>query len=270
MLGSEPGALPLAGGTDLVVQLRNGRRRAETLVDLGSLGLEGIHVRQGALEIGATTRMETIAADTRVRDGWPALAEAASLVGAWPIQCRATIGGNLANASPAADCAPPLLAAEATLRLVSARGVRSVPIDGFFTGPGRTVLEDDEIIVTVVLPSRIVAPGARVIERFAKVGPRREQIISVVSLACRAVVDAGGSIDEVALAFGSVAPTPIRARCAEARLGGRSCTADVRREAVAALQADIAPIDDVRAPGSYRRIAAAVLLDRFLAEVARG
>ena len=102
MLGSEPGALALAGGTDVVVQLRDGRKRAEALVDLGSLDLGGIRVRQGDLEIGASTRMETIAADSRVRDGWPALAEAASLVGAWPIQCRATIGGNLANASPAA------------------------------------------------------------------------------------------------------------------------------------------------------------------------
>lgn len=270
LLAENPGAAPLAGGTDLVVQLRDGRRSADTLVDLGSLGLAGVREREGGLEIGAGTRMETVAAHPRVRAQWPSLSQAASLVGAWPIQCRATLGGNLANASPAADCAPPLLVAEALLELESARGERTVRLDQFFTGPGKSTLRPGEIIVAVVLPARIVAPGARVIERFAKVGPRREQIISVVSLACRAVVGASGTIDEVALALGSVAPTPIRARRAEASLGGRSCTADVRREAVAALQADIAPIDDVRAPGSYRRIAAAVLLDRFLAEVARG
>ncbi len=270
LLARHPGALPVAGGTDLVVQLRRGKLAADTLVDLGGLGLAGIAEGAEGLEIGAATTMDTIAADARVRAGWPALAQAASQVGAWPIQCRATLGGNLANASPAADTAPPLLIADARLRLLSCRGSRTVPAAEFFAGPGRTVRAPDEIILSVLLPPRRLGPHATAHERFAKVGPRREQIISVVSLAARIVVQSDGSVGEVALAVGSVAPTPRRARRAEEVLEGCRLTGAVRREAVAALEEELAPIDDVRAPAWYRRVAAAVLLDRFLAEVAGG
>jgi carbon-monoxide dehydrogenase medium subunit len=270
LLGEYSGSLPLAGGTDLVVQLRDGRRSADTIVDIGALDLTGIDERDGGLEIGAATRMDTIAREPRVRAGWPSLMQAAALVGAWPIQCRATIGGNLANASPAADTAPPLLVAGALLRLQSAQGIRTVRLDEFFAGPGQSILAPGEIIVSVVLPGRDGFRGERAVERFGKVGPRREQIISVVSFAGRVVVGRDGHVHDVALALGSVAPTPVRARNAEACLAGRPCTTEARHEAAAALQEDIAPIDDVRAPASYRRMAAAVMLDRFLMEVTHG
>ncbi|NWF99690.1 MAG: xanthine dehydrogenase family protein subunit M [Thermoanaerobaculaceae bacterium] len=270
LLARYPGALPVAGGTDLVVQLRSGKVSAETLVDLGGVGLEGIAEGAEGLVIGAATTMDAIAADGRIRAGWPALAQAASQVGAWPIQCRATLGGNLANASPAADTAPPLLIANAQLRLLSSRGTRLVPLAEFFLGPGRSVRTPEEIILSVTLPPRTVPAHATLYERFTKVGPRREQIISVVSLAARLVVAGDGSVGEVALAVGAVAPTPRRARRAEAVLAGRRLTGPVRRDAIAALQEELAPIDDVRAPAWYRRVAAAVLLDRFLAEVAGG
>jgi len=265
-LAADPDARPVAGGTDLVVQLRSGRRRIGTLVDLGGLGLAGIRERDGGVEIGAATTMDTIAGDTSVRAVCPALAEAARLVGAWPIQCRATLGGNLANASPAADTAPPLLVADARVVLASTRGQRELPVAELFVGPGSTCMAVDELIVSVFVPAWRRPPG-RSVDRFVKVGPRKEQVISVVSLAAR-IAAADGVVAEARLALGSVAPCPARARATERFLTGSVISAELRRQAAETIQEDIAPIDDVRAPATYRRLAVAVLLDRALAEVA--
>lgn len=266
LLAANPHARAVAGGTDLVVQLRDGRRSAEALVDLSHLGLSGIRERDGGVEVGACTPMAEIAGHPAVRRRFPALAEAAGLVGAWLIQNRATLGGNLANASPAADTVPPLMVGEALVSVAGPRGRRALAVDELFLGPGRTALDADELIVSVFLPR---PPAGRVIERFAKVGPRREQSIAMVSLAGRAVVAGDGTLEAVRLALGAVAPTPVRARRAEAFLSSRRPEPAVVREAVRLLGLDIVPIDDVRAPASYRRIAAAVLLDRFL-EACRG
>lgn len=266
LLGSEPGARPVAGGTDLVVQLRDGRRSAETLVDLGQVGLTWIVEREGAVEIGAGTPMDAIADAPAVRRRAPALAAAAARVGAWPIQCRATLGGNLANASPAADTAPPLLVADATVELVSFAGRRLLPVSELFLGPGRAALAPGELIRAVAVPA--LAPGG--FERFVKVGPRREQIISVVSVALRTGRSGAGVLEGVRIAVGACGPVPLRARAAEAAIEGRRPEERVRREALAALQDDLAPIDDVRAPARYRRLAAAAVLDRLLVEAGRG
>jgi carbon-monoxide dehydrogenase medium subunit len=238
----------IAGGTDLMVQLRDGRKRAATLVDLDRLGLAGVRETDGGIEIGAATPMDRVAADHRIRRLHPALAEAAAQIGAWPIQCRATLGGNLANASPAADTAPALLVADASLTLVSRAGTREVPVDEFFRAPGHSALAPAELILSVLLPSSSQRPGLRAFERFVKVGPRREQIISMVSLAGRVLVAGDGTLSEVRLALGSVAPTPVRARRTEHLLTGRRPDAELRREAARFLQDDISPIDDVRAP----------------------
>ena len=270
MLTQRPDSVPIAGGTDLMVQLRDGRKRAATLVDLDRLGLAGVRETNGGIEIGAATPMDRIAADPRIRRLHPALAQAAAQIGAWPIQCRATLGGNLANASPAADTAPALLVAGASLTLVSSAGTKQVPIDEFFLAPGRSALGPGELILSIVLPSSSREPDLRAFERFVKVGPRREQIISMVSFAGRALVAGDGTFSEVRLAFGSVAPTPVRARRTERLVTGRHPDAELRREATRVLQDDISPIDDVRAPAGYRRIACAVLLVRFLEEAVRG
>ncbi len=270
LLHADPPPVPLAGGTDLVVQLRARRREAPVLLDLSGLPLDDIREEGGHVVIGATATMESIAASGVVREAAPALAEAAGRVGAWPIQCRATLGGNLANASPAADTAPPLIAAGAEAVLASAWGRRTVAIEAFFTGPGRTVLEPGELLLEVRVPRLSRLPGARAVDRFVKLGPRREQIISVVSLALRTGVTAAGALERCRIAVGSVAATPVRAHHAEAVLEGRIPDEALRREAVRALQRDIAPIDDVRAPARYRRLTAAVLLDRLLQEATRG
>jgi CO/xanthine dehydrogenase FAD-binding subunit len=261
LLAGDPDARPVAGGTDLVVQLRAGRRRVATLVDISGLELAGIReTGAGGLSIGATTSMAAIARDPRVRDRCPALAAAAGVVGAWPIQCRATLGGNLANASPAADTAPALLIADAAVVIATPAGSRTVPLEAFFLAPGRTALLPGELVVAVVLP----APPGGAVERFVKLGPRREQVIAVVSLAGRVVAGRAGRLDRIRLALGAVAPTPVRARRTERLMEGRIPDRESRQEAALVLQDDIAPIDDVRAPARYRRVTAAVLLDRFL------
>jgi CO/xanthine dehydrogenase FAD-binding subunit len=270
VLAQRPDALPIAGGTDLLVQLRVGRRRAAALVDLDRLGLAGVRVTEDEIEVGAATPMDVLATHPEIRRRHPALAHAAAQVGAWPIRCRATLGGNLANASPAADTAPPLLVASARVVLASNGGTRQVPAQDFFVAPGRSALAEGELIVSVVLPAPRPEPGTRVIERFTKVGPRQEQIISVASLAGRAHVAPAGDLVQLRLALGSVAPTPVRARRTERLLIGQRPDPRVRREAARVLQEDIAPIGDVRAPASYRRITCAVLLDRFLEEAAGG
>lgn len=267
-LAGTPGARVIAGGTDLVVQLRDGRRVANVVVDLTALQLAGISECSDGLEIGALTTMDEIARSAVVAAHWLALAAAAAQVGAWPIQCRATLGGNLANASPAADTAPALLAEGAMVRLQSLSGHREVSLEEFFIAPGRSALRHGELLTAVFVPRPVVPGGGRIVERFVKVGPRREQIISMVSMAGQAVVAADGRVERVRLAFGSVAPTPVRAVHAERALTGHVVDEAVRRATLVAAQADIVPIDDVRAPARYRRLAAATLLDRFLAEVA--
>jgi xanthine dehydrogenase FAD-binding subunit len=262
-----PASLPMAGGTDLVVQLRDGRKRAETLLDLSPLALDGLVENADSITIGACTSMAAIARHPAVQARFPALAAAAGQVGAWPIQCRATLGGNLANASPAADTAPPLIVAGAVVELAAADGRRELAVEALFVGPGRSALRPGELIVALRVPNPVCGAGERVVERFTKVGPRQEQVISIVSLAARAVVTASGVVTSVRLGLGSVAPTPVRALRAESVIAGERVGDACRRRACVALQADISPIDDVRAPASYRRMAAAVLLDRFLAEV---
>ncbi len=268
LLRRDPPPVPVCGGTDLLVQLRSGRRRAPVLLDLSHLPLAGIRREGSEVVVGATTTMDAIAASPVVRREAPALAAAAGRVGAWPIQCRATLGGNLANASPAADTVPPLMAAGATVVVGSAWGRRSVPVEALFLGPGRTVLEPGELILEVRVPVLGQGPGIRRFERFVKLGPRSEQIIAVVNLALRTGLTGDGRLEGCRIALGSVGPTPLRAGAAEAVLEGQVPGPEVRREAVLALQRDLAPIDDVRAPARYRRLAAAVLMDRLLREVA--
>lgn len=263
-MAANPDARPLAGGTDLVVQLRGRPDNNQTLVDLRACALDSITRRDNGVEIGAYTPMASVAGDETVKKLCPSLARAAELVGAWPIQCRATIGGNLANASPAADSAPPLLVSEAILSIASATGEREIPIDQFFHGPGESALSPGELIISVFVPKTDNGANERVIESFVKVGPRREQIISVVSFASRVLLQEDGTIRRARFAFGSVAPTPVRARSTEKLIEGKRINTAVISSACDSLQAEISPIDDLRAPAGYRRVACAVLLDRFL------
>ncbi len=263
-LSEDPAMLPIAGGTDLAVQLRAGKYAGRRLLDLSGVLSRSISVSGEFLDIGAGATMDDIADSDAVLSVCPALCEAARKVGAWPIQCRATLGGNLANASPAADTAPPLLVAHAVIVAASVTGQRHIEAGEFFAGPGETTLKPGELIRSIRLP--VTDPPS--FSRFTKLGWQREQIISVVSLSTSLHLNDQGVVTRAAVALGAVAATPKRAPTVEAALVGHALDSSAIARAVEAVQDDMTPIDDVRAPAWYRRVAAATLLERILQEAA--
>jgi carbon-monoxide dehydrogenase medium subunit len=252
---------PLAGGTDLLVQI--GAELAPPpgrVLDIWALReLRGIDLEAEGLVIGALTTYTELRRSPLVRDHLPALAEAAATIGALQIQNRGTIGGNIVNASPAGDSLPVLLASEAVIVLGGPRGEREVPAEAFFTGYRRTARADDELVLRV----RIPLPAGREVH-FRKVGTRRAQAISKVVLALAWRPDGDGAWRDVRVALGSVAETPIRARGAEAALEGGLPTARTAEIAAAAVAAEITPIDDVRSTAVYRRAVTARILFRMV------
>jgi CO/xanthine dehydrogenase FAD-binding subunit len=243
LCAEHPDCRPVAGGTDLMVMLHAGAIRPRALLDLWQLGeLKGIRRVNGALEIGAAEPYSGIINSALVREHLPALVEASRTIGAAQIQNRGTLGGNLANASPAGDTLPVLLVADAVV--VTDR--RAIPMSDFFTGYRKTALQPGELIVAVRFPldDRTV--------RFRKVGTRAAQAISKVVLAV--------SRSPARIAVGSVAEVPLRAAAAEAALA----RGDVAG-AVVAIAVDIRPIDDVRSTAAYRLAVTQNVLRRLLA-----
>ena len=255
---------PIAGGTDVMVRITGELGPIpERLLDLSRLDeLTGISLEPGRLVIGARTTSHEIRRSALVREHLPALVEMAATVGAAQIQNRGTIGGNVANASPAGDSLPVLLAADASVLVGSARGERLIAAADFFVSYRRTALAPDELILAIHVP----LPGGRVV-RFRKVGTRRAQAISKVVLAL-AYRDHGAAAgwSDVRVALGSVAPVPLRVAAAEAALEGARPTPEAADRAAEALAASITPIDDVRSTADYRRIVAARILHRLIRE----
>ena len=253
---------PVAGGTDLLVQITGEiGEPPERVIDLWGLDeLRGIRVEPDALVIGALATYTDIRHSPDVAEHLPALAEAAATIGAAQIQNRGTLGGNAANASPAGDTLPILLATDAELVVGGARGERSVPAREFWPAYRRTALAPDELILRIRFP---IHSGRQV--RFRKVGTRRAQAISKVVMALaweRHAADRAWH--DVRLALGSVAATPIRAAAIEAVLEGSEPTAEVADAAAAALAGELSPIDDVRSTADYRRAVAARVLHRLI------
>jgi CO/xanthine dehydrogenase FAD-binding subunit len=237
-------AVPIAGGTDLMVELNFDRARPDLVLDLGRLEeLAGWSQESGSLRLGARVSYTELRRSP-LRERLPALAEAARTVGSPQIQNRGTIGGNLGTASPAGDALPPLLVGAAEVVVASARGTREVALDDFLAGPKRTTLAADELILAVR-----VAP-ARGRQTFMKVGPRNAMVISVVSLALAVDEERG----ELRASFGSAGPVP-----------GLVVAPLADRHELADLVATVAqPIDDVRGTAPYRRHALRVLAGRAL------
>jgi CO/xanthine dehydrogenase FAD-binding subunit len=253
---------PLAGGTDLLVQIAGEvGEPPERVLDLWRLDeLRGIAVRDGALELGALTTYTDIRRSPLCAEHAPALVEAAATIGAAQIQNRGTIGGNAMNASPAGDTLPVLLALDAELVAGSVRGERCIPAGAFWPAYRRTAVGPDELLVRIRIP---VVPGRR--QRFRKVGTRRAQAISKVALTLAWRPEPGsGTWRDVRLALGSVAPTPIRASATEAALEGATPDPRTADRAGAALSAELRPIDDVRSTAAYRREVAGRVLRRLL------
>jgi len=257
---------PIAGGTDVMVQITGELGPPpERLLDIWRLDdLRGIDLSGGELVLGALTTYTEIRASDAVRSSLPALVEAAASIGAAQIQNRGTLGGNIANASPAGDTLPVLLAADARFVLGSVRGEREVRAIDFWTGYRTTALARDELVVAI----RIPIVGDREM-RFRKIGTRRAQSISkvVIALAWRAPAEGPARAwRDVRLALGSVAATPIRAGTTERVLDGAPPTPETADRAAEALAAELQPIDDVRFTAGYRRVVAARVLHRILRE----
>jgi CO/xanthine dehydrogenase FAD-binding subunit len=252
---------PVAGGTDLLVQITGEiGEPPERVMDLWALDdLRGIRVDGDALAIGALTTYTQIRRSHEVAEFLPALAEAAATIGAAQIQNRGTLGGNAANASPAGDTLPLLLATDAELVVGSGRGERTVPAAEFWPSYRQTALAADELILRIRFP----LAGQRQV-RFRKVGTRRAQAISKVVMALSWQPAPEGTWREVRLALGSVAATPVRAPRTEATLEGAAPNAETADAAAEALRAEIQPIDDVRSSADYRREVAARVLHRLI------
>jgi len=255
------GTRPLAGGTDILVQAKDGRPDRAALVDLTAVAeLRGIEERAEHVYVGAAVTHSEMIESALLKRWAPALPEACAVIGGPQIRNRGTLGGNLANASPAADCVPPLYAADAVVELVSISARRELPVEEFFSGPRRSVLEPDELIVGVRIPKR---PGVRA--AFLRLGQRQAQAISKVSVAA-ALTFKDGRPDWARVAFGAVAPTVIRARAAEQALLAGGPTG--LRAAVDAAREEVRPISDLRSTLDYRRAMAGVLLERAVRKLA--
>lgn len=256
------GYRPLAGGTDLMVQLEaDVIEPPAAVLDLWRLDeLRGVAYDGYDVAIGALTTWTELRASTVIRARLPALAQAAATIGAAQIQNRGTIGGNICNASPAGDSLPVLLAVDATFDVGSTAGERTIPAREFWVAYRRTALRPDELLLRVRFP---VERGRHT--RFRKVGGRAAQAISKVVLAL-SYRDDGPLWQDVRLALGSVAPTPIRARRTEAILEGASPREAVADQAAAMLAEEISPIDDVRSTAAYRRSVSGRVLHRLLRE----
>ena len=242
---------PLAGATDLYVSLNFGTLKPTKFIDLWPIGALRTVERaaDGALSVGAMCTYTQLIRSRHVKQSVPALVHAAREVGGVQIQNRGTLGGNIANGSPAGDSLPVLAVMEATIVLQSASGMRRVPVGAFYTGYRSSVLRSDELIVAIEFPR---VPGR---QWFRKVGTRAAQAISKVVMA--AVRTPGGGAPRIA--FGSVEATVVRVPRTEAALGAGASIADAQR----ILADEITPIDDIRSTAAYRRQVALNLLARF-------
>lgn len=264
LLASEPGEwLPLAGGTDVMVQYAAGKLPARKLVSIWNLPeLKNIEIGPDEITIGAGCTYTNLREHKTIANEFPLLASAARLTGGIANQNRGTLGGNIANASPAADSLPALLVYEAELILVSSRGARRVPYPGFHTGYKKMNLAPDELIRAICLGRRF----SGYLHYARKVGARNAQAISKVCVAALGRLRRG-EIDDVRIALGSVAPVPLRLTELEQMLKGKEVEPELvhraRKEAVAAIQ----PIDDIRSSARYRSAVVGNLVAEFLGQL---
>jgi carbon-monoxide dehydrogenase medium subunit len=244
--GADPEVRPVAGATDMVLRLHGGRLKARRLVSIAELPeLTFVRPEADAIRVGAGTFLTDVMRHPEVIRDLPCAVTSAQQFASPQIRNRATLGGNIGNASPAADMVPPLIACGAQVTVRSkARGARSLPVEDLFLGFGKTALSPDELITEVVIPRR----GAW-FQAFAKFGSRSANVIAVVNMAMCLRLD-GEVIREARVAYGSVAPKPLRARAVEDFLVGRKLEPALVREAKEAVASAVAPIDDVR--GSRR------------------
>jgi CO/xanthine dehydrogenase FAD-binding subunit len=262
LLASEAGRWkPFAGGTDLMVLLEAGKLAHRNYINIWNLKeLRGIDVNDNHITLGALTTYTDVQENSILRAEFPMLCQAASETGGLAIQNRGTLGGNIVNASPAADSPPALLAYDAEVELVSTQGSRWVPYQGFHTGYKQMAIRPDELLSRIRLPRN--TSGAK--HYYRKVGTRKAQAISKVCFAALGRTN-NGQIEDVRIVVGSVAPIVVRCVQTESALRGQQPDSTTVKSAQASLLREISPIDDIRSTANYRLQVAANLLADFVA-----
>ena len=259
LLASDPEASVFAGATDLIPQIRAGRPEPSAMIDLKRIErMSAISSNGSSFTVGAATPTADICGHGGLSAAFPGLVEASGLIGSDQIQSRSTWGGNLANASPAADTPPSLIVNDARAVIAGPGGERTVPVAEVATGPGSTCLGPGELIVEFELDE----PPARTADAYLRLIPRTEMDIAVVGAAVRVTLNEDGTVAAAAIALGAVAPTVVRVPAAEAALVGNEPSGEALAAVDAAAAAATNPIDDKRGTVAYRRQVAGVLARR--------
>jgi carbon-monoxide dehydrogenase medium subunit len=264
-----PGGHFLAGGTDLIIAMKEKGLVPRYIVDLKRIpGLAGIRENgDGSIALGALTTMREIETSPLIKQTYPFLAQSAAEVGSIQIRNRATVGGNMANATPSADVAPGLIALSAAAKIASASGERVVALEDFFRGPGQTVMRNDEILTEITIPK--TAP--QLVGEYIKFSPREMMDLAYVGVAVAYELDKKDKRSTgVRIVLGAVAPTPIRAKRAEAMLEGQALNEALAQRAAAIAAEESKPISDVRSTADYRRAMVGAMTKRALLNAAVG
>ncbi len=259
LLAADADARVIAGGTDLLVQVRGGRSAPSAYVDIKRIPeLSRVQIDSSGLRVGAAVPAVEIYGNDTIRQLWPGLAEATDLIGSTQIQGRATWSGNLCNSSPAADAVPALIAVGAQVRIAGPSGERTLPVEGFTTAPGRNVLQPGELVVEFIVPT----PAPRSSDAYLRLIPRTEMDIAVVGAAVAIGLGDDGSVSSALVVLGAVAPTFVRVPDAEAALVGSRLEEATLGQVAAAAAAAANPIDDKRGTIAYRTQVSGVLAKR--------
>jgi len=247
LLKSKPNAKLIAGGTDLLLQMKEGTAQPEIVVSLKNVEeLGGFSVSKNGYRLGTGMTLRRITRSNELTQNFPGLIYAAGVVASEQIRSLATLGGNICNASPSADMVPPLIALDAVVQLVSSQSQRELPLSEFFKGPGESVLKGGEILHSIFLPQ----PSGSMI--YSKHAPRKYMDLAVVGVAVR-LAKKNGKINEARVALGAVGPVPFRAEKTEALLAGQTLTTELMREAGEMAAGECVPIDDIRGSAWYRK-----------------
>jgi carbon-monoxide dehydrogenase medium subunit len=260
LLAGEPGSAQiLAGGTDLLVRLRSGFDEPDLVVDIKRIdGMSAITAEDGGWRIGAAVSGAELGEHDGVKAAWPGVVEATELIGSTQIQGRATMAGNLCNASPAADSVPAMIAADAVARVAGPNGTRDVAVGGIATGPGETSLAKGEIVESIFLPARAARSG----DAYLRFIPRTEMDIAVVGVGVSLTLDAAGTCTAARVSLGAVAATVLLVEDAAAALIGSPVDEAALERLAAACSAACKPIDDKRGTIEFRTKVAGVLARR--------
>jgi carbon-monoxide dehydrogenase medium subunit len=255
----------LAGGTDLLVEIKEQLRRPDYVINIKKIpGMDGLRFNaKDGLRLGALVTMREVEISPVIREKYPALRQSVSEVGSIQIRNRATLAGNICRASPSADTLPPLIADRASVRIFGPDGERVIPLEEFFTGPGKTLLKSNEILTSIIVPPPAPFTGSA----YIKLGRRKAMELATVGVAVTLTLS-GRTCRDIRIALGAVAPTPIRAKRAEAVMLGQPFDEDHIEAAAQTAMEESRPISNVRGSADYRREMVKVLTRRAIQQAA--